>query len=253
MGVIYCFTNLINNKKYIGQTINDPKIRYNAHKSAVYNEKNSEYYSPLHAAMRKYGFDNFSYKILIQNIENIEELNALEIFYINFFNTQIPNGYNIESGGKNCKRPQTQQHKENECWSHSIFTEKEIIQLRIAYKNNESPKEIYDKLYQERISFQSFMNIWTGKRYSFVMPEVFENRSKKTKLNFELAKQIRKEYAETKISHQKLAKKYGVGCIDYPLGLLDGGVGILLIHISKRYPIKLKQFYSKRQSTLIEI
>ena len=33
---IYCFTNLINNKKYIGSTIQDPKIRYKQH---LYNYK----------------------------------------------------------------------------------------------------------------------------------------------------------------------------------------------------------------------
>ena len=29
MNYIYCFTNLINQKKYIGSTINKPNIRYN--------------------------------------------------------------------------------------------------------------------------------------------------------------------------------------------------------------------------------
>ena len=31
MGQIYCFTNKINNKKYIGQTISDDNGRYNRH------------------------------------------------------------------------------------------------------------------------------------------------------------------------------------------------------------------------------
>ena len=64
MGIIYCFTNLINNKKYVGQSINDDGSRYSNHKHAYKSEKNCEYDSPLHRAMRKYGFENFSYEIV---------------------------------------------------------------------------------------------------------------------------------------------------------------------------------------------
>ena len=31
MKFVYCFTNLINCKKYVGSTINNPKIRYKQH------------------------------------------------------------------------------------------------------------------------------------------------------------------------------------------------------------------------------
>lgn len=63
MGAIYCYTNLINQKKYIGQSV-DPNQRFKAHKSAVHNEASTEYDAPLHRAMRKYGYENFSYEIL---------------------------------------------------------------------------------------------------------------------------------------------------------------------------------------------
>lgn len=98
MGIIYCYTNLINGKKYIGQTVN-PNQRYYAHKSCAFNKKDPEYNKPLHKAFRKYGCDNFQYEVLAE-ANTIEELNGLEIYYIAHYNTQVPNGYNIESGGK---------------------------------------------------------------------------------------------------------------------------------------------------------
>ena len=76
MGIIYCYTNLINGKKYIGQTIN-PSQRYSAHKSTHLNEKDPEYDSLFHRALRKYGWDNFKYEVLNET-DDINLLNELE-------------------------------------------------------------------------------------------------------------------------------------------------------------------------------
>ena len=74
MGYIYMFVNRINNKKYVGQTINDNNTRYYQHMNAVKLEQNSEYNSPLHRAIRKYGIENFDYQILAKNIQNIDSI-----------------------------------------------------------------------------------------------------------------------------------------------------------------------------------
>ena len=208
MGIIYCYTNKINNKKYIGQTIN-PKDRFTKHKSAINNVSDNEYNTPLHRAMRKYGYENFDYEILSE-AKTIEELNKLEIYYIEKLNTSIPNGYNIEKGGRNCSRPHTLESKEKMMKAHASLTEEEIIELREAYARRESPKKIYEEKYQDKMVFGSFMNIWTGKRYSLIMPEVFNEKVKHTKLNADLVRQIRKEREETNISYDKLAKKYNI-------------------------------------------
>ena len=109
MGIIYSFTNLINNKKYIGQSINDNNIRYKNHLYSSQNQNSLDYESPLHRAFRKYGIENFKYEILAMNIENFDILNELEKYYIKEFDTLVPNGYNIEEGGKNCSKPKTQE------------------------------------------------------------------------------------------------------------------------------------------------
>jgi len=70
----------------------------------------------LHRAFRKYGFENFDYEILSKDIDDIDLLNKLEIFYITKFNTKAPNGYNVESGGKNAPKPKTLEHKKKEIW-----------------------------------------------------------------------------------------------------------------------------------------
>lgn len=83
MGIIYRFINQINNKQYIGQSISPKNERYNNHKSSYKNENSSEYNSPLYRAFRKYGFENFTYEILVKDISDIDILNQLEKYYIN--------------------------------------------------------------------------------------------------------------------------------------------------------------------------
>lgn len=99
IGVIYIFRNVINNKCYVGKTIN-PDARFKQH---LY-ESNGKSNSKFHLALRKYSIDNFEYDIIYQtdNIEDIDllndELNKMEIFYISYFDS-YKNGYNMTLGG----------------------------------------------------------------------------------------------------------------------------------------------------------
>lgn len=99
-GVIYCYTNLINGKKYIGQTLRE-KDRISEHKRK--SCKGSNLY--FHNALRRYGYENFIYEILYKrdylNIEDASvDLDLWEIYYINKFNsTNHNNGYNKMNGG----------------------------------------------------------------------------------------------------------------------------------------------------------
>lgn len=60
-GIIYMFTNKVNNKKYIGQTISE-KNRYYSH--FYKGAKECQYF---HAAISKYGKDNFDYEVLYRS------------------------------------------------------------------------------------------------------------------------------------------------------------------------------------------
>lgn len=208
MGIIYCFTNNINGKKYIGQSIRSTNERYSNHKSSYKNKNSSSYDSILHKAFRKYGFENFNYKILVDiEDDNIDMLNELEVYFIDKYNTVIPNGYNIEPGGKNSPKPKTKEHKEKLTWGQAELSLNEIIELRIAYKNNESPSKIYKEKYQDRLHYSSFLNIWSGRRYKNIMPEYIKS-GRHTKMTQEQADEIRQRYKEEQISYNKLAEQY---------------------------------------------
>lgn len=94
MNSIYCFTNLLNHKQYIGSTISDPQHRYNQHIYNASHPDTEKYNYPLYCAIRKYGIQNFSFEILLQKECSEQEIRQIEAQYIKSMNTLIPNGYN---------------------------------------------------------------------------------------------------------------------------------------------------------------
>lgn len=92
MASIYIIKNTINNKVYIGQTIQPINIRFNNHKMASRIEDTKFY-----RAIRKYGEDKFYIEPLEENIP-IEKLNEREQYWIQFFDS-YQNGYNSTLGG----------------------------------------------------------------------------------------------------------------------------------------------------------
>ena len=63
MHYIYCYTNLINGKKYIGQTTNINR-RKNEHLSSASNPNHKDYNVLFHIKLRQYGIENFNFEIL---------------------------------------------------------------------------------------------------------------------------------------------------------------------------------------------
>ena len=96
---VYVHINKINNKKYVGQSVN-LKARW---KSNGYYYQDSPYF---YAAIQKYGWDNFEHIILKQNLTQ-EEANYWEEYYItDFYKSNIrQNGYNLKGGGGGLGKP----------------------------------------------------------------------------------------------------------------------------------------------------
>lgn len=92
--IIYQAINLETGMSYIGQTTRSLKERKSAHlKRAI--SSNLKFYN----AIKKYGEDKFFW-IILKQCKTRKELNYWEEFYINFYNTMTPNGYNLTNGGK---------------------------------------------------------------------------------------------------------------------------------------------------------
>ena len=93
MYCVYCHTNKINNKKYIGITSQKPSDRWGL--------GGKKYISTPHfyAAIQKYGWDTFTHEILYDNLSK-EQACEIEKQLIKDYDTRNPDkGYNILEGG----------------------------------------------------------------------------------------------------------------------------------------------------------
>ena len=92
---IYYFKNLVNNKVYVGKSVNINERKWYHMYDLRHNKHDNNHFQN---AFNKYGEENFKHEI----IEFCEEdvLNEREVFWINHFNAMNRDyGYNLQSGG----------------------------------------------------------------------------------------------------------------------------------------------------------
>jgi len=95
MGCIYLVRNKVNGKGYVGKTIRRFRDRKRMHERDA--ERGIGFI--FQRALRKYGFDAFEWKMVVEE-DDEKELNELERLFIKRWNTKAPNGYNLTDGGE---------------------------------------------------------------------------------------------------------------------------------------------------------
>lgn len=129
MGCIYKITNNINGKGYVGYTTTSFEERMRKHKN-----DDIKHNTLLGRAINKYGWDNFTKEIICESNNKNELCEILEPYYIKYFNTYKPNGYNMTLGGEKL-------YKENNPFYRRTHSEEvkqklsEMASQRIGNKN----------------------------------------------------------------------------------------------------------------------
>lgn len=93
MNYIYKCTNTVNGKHYIGYT-KDFYQRKQKHKRNMLSGESNTFY----AAMRKYGWDKFTWSVIYQSKDDDHCLNVMEPHFIREYNS-FYSGYNMTEGG----------------------------------------------------------------------------------------------------------------------------------------------------------
>lgn len=190
---IYKYTNLINNKKYIGQT-NNFERRIRDHKSCSFNPKSVNYDDKIHQAIRKYGYDNFKIEIIevIDNVLNYEIVNEREQYWIKQEESLLTQwGYNVLEGGKNCWR--------------SFLNPEDIQSIKDLIRNGTPYNEI-QKLYPISKTFISDIN--NGK-YFFDNDEIYPLCQ--YRISNDIYDALIEDLIKPELTFKELAIRYGLG------------------------------------------
>ena len=190
--IIYKITNSVNNLIYVGLTSRLLKRRFNQHKKIGKN------ISCLQQAFIDLGVDNFSI-YQIDSANSIAELNSKEKYWIEYYNSIYPNGYNRRSGGN--------------IFIVSDKTKELLSKNSIGRKASKETKLLLSEMRKGN------KNIMFGKNHSEKSrKQIGLNRlgkysgenNPKTKLTWDIVNEIRSRYIPRKVSTVQLGKEYGV-------------------------------------------
>lgn len=145
---------------YVGKS-NDIQRRFKEHQTKTYQQSRI----PFDGYIKEKGINAFTYEILEEC--ELEDLSEREKYWVDILKAK-------ESGNKfdGGLRDVVGNHNPN-----AKLNEEDVKEIRIAYNNHCKQKEVYKK-YKDKITFQSFQNLWQGKSWAHIMPEVFTEENK---------------------------------------------------------------------------
>lgn len=189
---IYKYENKINHKIYIGQT-NTPERRYKEH---LYGHSYRE--SLIERAIQKYGIENFDFTIL----EWTKNYDEREQYWIEYYNSYKPYGYNICKGGGYLPNVQGKNHPQ------ANISEETARSIQKDLMNFNIPQAQIVKKYHTTIqTVESIKSGHTWNYYNLTYPL----RPTETAIGREKAKEVINLLKSTSLSYKQIGKQVGWG------------------------------------------
>lgn len=157
---LYKITNLINQKMYIGIT-NNYKKRWANHRCG------NDTSMPIALAIKKYGKENFNFEVLESNIP-IDAIEDKEKEAIIYFNSLVPNGYNVAKGGFYNQLITPKYGVDN---GRALLTEEEVTYIK---NHRNQPFYLLYEDFNQKLSYEQFKKIYHNKVYPQIQPCVEE-------------------------------------------------------------------------------
>lgn len=167
---IYCITNKLNNKRYVGKSVNiERRFIYHRYLLTRYTRNKKSTNRHLFNAVKKYGIDNFSFDI-IELFDYIDEdqLSNRELYWIDFYDTCNRNhGYNLrrDSSTKMIVHDETRKiasenfSGENNPNYGNYWSEEQKLKMSEIAKHRHATLDVYGDEWKQKISAAS-IKMW---------------------------------------------------------------------------------------------
>lgn len=221
---IYSITNLINGKKYIGQTMVDFKQRWDSHKRELKGNRHAN--EKLQRAWNKYGEYEFEFKVE-HLCDELDNLNRLEVYYIYKYNS-FEDGYNLTIGGDGVTGCNEDERKKNiearrkRLLNKKGFSIKQIENAKVLFSkmdtnlgSGKADKYVSDKT---GLPLKMLQNIRLGITYGDIRQDLNEVIREKF-LKLEFTEKIIKMFVEEELTLEEISEKINLslGVIKYRL------------------------------------
>lgn len=191
---IYKIENKINHKIYIGQS-KDPYERFKTHCRACHGKKGNDN-SLLSKAIQKYGRQNFSLEILGW----FEDYNEKEKYYISYYKSQVPNGYNIQAGGEDPSHYYGEQNPISKLKADTVKkVQKELLDFKIPRKQIKKKYHLTEDMIRHIIEGNS----WHDENLSYPL------RPSEKSLNKQRVDKVKDLLKNTKINQKEIGRIVG--------------------------------------------
>lgn len=203
--IVYCATNGVTGKKYIGCSVNSLNKRMTGHKHAALTKQSQHLF---HKSIRKHGWDVFVWEVICE-CQTKEEMYEIETKLILEMNTLVPNGYNLTEGRDN---------------------------TTLGYRYTDEQKERYREIRKNMTNPPNKGNRWSDEQKQSLSekmkntPNCGENSSSKRP-------EVREKCSQTKLGEKNPMAK--IFLLTYPDGssiIIEGGISRKLKELGLAYP-----------------
>ncbi len=180
--VIYCHTNKVNGKKYVGQTRSTMALRWSGHVHAALKRKDQNYFCN---AIRKHGVDAFVHEVL-DVVMTEAGADLAEALWIVQKQSRAPAGYNLSSGGESPAVHETTRIKISESWGDSDQRKKRADNIRAALNTPDTHALLVASAKRREAAYPAEVRARLDQRLreqSKAMPPISKERCQRTSHN----------------------------------------------------------------------